>query len=150
MAEEPQKKKRVSEEKITQFIKTLKRSEYSVINQLKKSAQISILSLLLSSLVHSDSLLKILNESYVPERTEMKDLEQIVGQIVGTNTITFNKDELTLEGIGHIKSPHITVECKGMIISWVLIAVDDFLTRPNGMMVRAFDGTRTSTCGEID
>lgn len=33
----------------------------------------------------------------------MKELEQIVGQIVETNTITFNEDELTPEGIGHVE-----------------------------------------------
>lgn len=50
-----------------------------------------------------------------------KDFEHIVGQITGMNTITFNEHELTPEGTGHIKSLHITVECKGMIISLVLI-----------------------------
>lgn len=51
----------------------------------------------------------------------MKDLEYIVGQVTGMNTITINKDELTPEGTGHVKSLHITIECKGMIISRVLI-----------------------------
>lgn len=30
------------------------------------------------------------------------------------------------------------------------IGVDDSLIQPNGMMVLAFDGTKTSTCGELD
>lgn len=47
LAEKPQRKKRVSEDDTTEYIKTLKRSEYSIVKQLKeKSAQISILSLL--------------------------------------------------------------------------------------------------------
>lgn len=83
------------------------------------------------------------------------------------NTISFNEDELTPEGTGHDKSLHIAAECKGMIISGVLIdngsalnvcpmltlsrlGVDDSLIQPNDMMVRAFDGTKTSTYGEID
>lgn len=41
-------------------------------------------------------------------------------QIFGTNTI-FIEDELTPEGTEHFKSLHITVECRGMIISRVLI-----------------------------
>lgn len=114
--------------------------------------------------LHRDALLKILNESHVPEGTATKDLERIVGQITGMNTISFNEDELTPEGTGHVKSLHIAVECKGMIISRVLIdngsalnvcpmltlsrlGVDDSLIRPNGMMVRAFDGTKTSAYG---
>lgn len=63
LAEEPQRKKRVSEE---YFIKMLKRREDLVMEQLKKlPAHISIPSLLLSSEAHRDALLKILNESYI-------------------------------------------------------------------------------------
>lgn len=58
----------------------------------------------------------ILNESYVLEGITKKDLQQIVGQITETNTITFNKDELTPKGTEHIKSLHVAVECRGMII----------------------------------
>lgn len=75
--------------------------------------------------------------------------------------------KLTPEGTGHVKSLHIVVECKGMIISRVLIhngsalnvcpmvtlshiGVDDSLIRPKDMMVRSFDGTKISACGEID
>lgn len=55
-----------------------------MVEQLKKQpAQISILSLLLSSEAHRDALLRILNESHVPEGTATKDLEHIVGQITG-------------------------------------------------------------------
>lgn len=51
----------------------------------------------------------------------MKDLIHIVGQMAGTNTITFNVDELTPESTGLVKALHIAVECLGMIISRVLI-----------------------------
>lgn len=64
------------------FIKTLKRSEYSVVERLKKqSTQISILSLLITSEMHRDALLKILNESHVLEGIATKDLEKIVGKL---------------------------------------------------------------------
>lgn len=53
-----------------------------------------------------DVLLKILNESQVLEGIATKDLQQIVGKIVRTNTITFNKDELAPQGTG-ILSPCI-------------------------------------------
>lgn len=58
----------------------------------------------------------------------MKDLEHIVGQSVGTNIITFNEDELTPGGTSHVKSLYIVVECKGMIISRVLIDKGSALT----------------------
>lgn len=90
-----------------------------------------------------------------------------MSQIVGTNTVTFNEDKLNAEGISNVKSLHIPVECKRMIISRVLIdngfalnvfpvmtlnsiGIDDSFIRPNGMMVQAFDGTKTLAYGEID
>lgn len=62
-----------------------------------------------------------MNESHTPKGTTTKDLEQIVGQIAETNTKTFNKDEVTSEGTGHVKSLHNVVESKFKIISRVLI-----------------------------
>lgn len=67
----------------------------------------------------------------------------------------------------HLKSLHIVVECRGMIISRILIDngsrlnfclamtlriihVEDSIISLSGMMVRAFNGTNTSTCGEVD
>lgn len=88
-------------------------------------------------------------------------------QISRTNRITFKEDELVPERTGHVKSLHIAVEFRRMIISKVLInngaalgdclamtlsrkGFKDSMFRPKGMMVRAFNGTKTSTCGEID
>lgn len=70
---------------------------------------------------HRDALLKILNESPILEGIATKDLKQIMGQIIGTNIITFDEDELTPEGIGHVKSLHIVIDCRGMIIFSVFI-----------------------------
>lgn len=104
--------------------------------------------------------MKILNESHVPNGIATKDLEQILRQQAETNTITLKEDELTLEWTGHVKSLHIAIECKGMIIFKVLIVnlnvcqimilnrigVDDSPIRPNSMMVRAFDGIKIQHC----
>lgn len=139
-----------------------------MVEQLKRlPVQIFTLSLLLSSKAHRNALLKILYESHIPEGIATKDLEHTVGQIIGTNTITFKEDELTLEGRWHIKSLHITVGYRGMIILRVLIdnssalnvcpvmilgriGVEGSMIRLNGMMVRAFDGTKTFACGKAD
>lgn len=51
----------------------------------------------------------------------MQDLEQVVGQVDRTNTITFKEDELTPERMGHVKSLHIADDCNKMIISRALI-----------------------------
>lgn len=74
---------------------------------------------------------------------------------------------MILEGIRHVKTLHITIERRGMLISGVCIDngptlnvchvmtlsridVDDSMIRPKGMMVREFDGTKTFSCREID
>lgn len=57
------RKKKVSYAKAEEFMKMLKRSEYSVVEQLKKApAQIFIWSLLMSSEARRNALLKMLNE----------------------------------------------------------------------------------------
>lgn len=71
--------------------------------------RISILSLLLSSNGHKDALLKTLNESYLRY------------EVIRTNTITFTKDKVAFDGTRYVKSLHIFIECKGMIITQVLI-----------------------------
>lgn len=80
---DPKRKKKVYDVEVEEFVKMLKRSEYSVVEQLKKApAQISILSLLSSSEAHRNALLKVLNESHVPNTTNPQELEQIVGQVL--------------------------------------------------------------------
>lgn len=83
-------------------------------------AQISILSVLLSSEGHRDVLLKILNESHVP-----KVLQQKISRYYGASHLheynNFTVDELTLDGTEHNNSLHVDVGCKGMVIAQVLI-----------------------------
>jgi hypothetical protein len=57
----------VSDEKAAKFFKIIKHSEYSVVDQLKKThAWISLLSLTLSLELYMNALLKVFNETYVP------------------------------------------------------------------------------------
>ncbi|XP_073260719.1 uncharacterized protein [Populus alba] len=59
--------KPVTEEETNEFLKLMKHSEYSIVDQLKKTpAKISIMSLILSSEPHRNALQKVLNEAYVP------------------------------------------------------------------------------------
>jgi hypothetical protein len=60
--------KPVSDEEANEFLKLMKHSEYSVVDQLKKTtARISLLLLVLSSELHRNTLQKVLNEAYVPQ-----------------------------------------------------------------------------------
>jgi hypothetical protein len=59
--------KPVSDEEANEFLKLMRHSEYSVVDQLKKTpTRISLLSLMLSSELHRNALQKVLNEAYVP------------------------------------------------------------------------------------
>ncbi|XP_039056886.1 uncharacterized protein LOC120200003 [Hibiscus syriacus] len=58
----------VTEAQAQEFLKFLKHSEYSVVEQLhKQQARISILDLLMNSEVHRNALLRVLNQTFVPE-----------------------------------------------------------------------------------
>ena len=58
---------RVTIKEAKKFLKTIRKVDYSMIQQLNKLlAQISILALLLSSEVHREAFLKVLKETHVP------------------------------------------------------------------------------------
>ena len=87
--------KRVAEE----FLKKMKLSDYSVVEHLRKTlAQISLLSLLLHSDEHHKAVMKILNETHVPSKVTVSQLEKIDGRIFEVNLITFSDNELPKEG----------------------------------------------------
>lgn len=91
-----------------EFIKAVKRSEYSV--------AVTDFYPVSSTIIRNSRgcSFKSLDESHLAERIARKDLE-----IVCTNTITFTEDELTTKE-NRAWSLHIVVECRGIIISRVL------------------------------
>ncbi|XP_040971380.1 uncharacterized protein [Gossypium hirsutum] len=130
----------VKEEEAREFLKFLKHSEYSVVKQLRKQpARILVLALLLSSEVHREALIKVLNETYVTNNISVNKLDQLVSNVSADNFIYFNDDEIPPSGMGSAKALHITTRCKGYTLPSVLI--DN---------VRAFDGTERNVMGRID
>ncbi|KAK9997934.1 hypothetical protein SO802_017537 [Lithocarpus litseifolius] len=86
---------RVTTEEAEEFLKIIRNSEYSVIQQLNKSqAQISILVLLQSFNVHHKALLKVLKETCVPTGVTESSFEGMVSTVFATNQISFTDDEL--------------------------------------------------------
>lgn len=168
MGEEDAVKAKVSEEDVKEFLKIIKKSEYNVVEQLNKMpAQISILGLLKVSETHRDALLKVLNETHVASSITPESLENLVGQVLATNVITFTDDELPPEGSGHNRALHITVKCKDMIVARVLIdngsalnvcllitteklGIEKAALRPCNTVIKAFDGSKRKVLGEID
>ncbi|XP_012458310.2 uncharacterized protein LOC105779109 [Gossypium raimondii] len=96
--------KPVTENEAREFLKFLKHSEYSVVEQLHKlPARISVLELLLSL------------------ETHLNKLDRLVNNINADNFIFFNDDEIPPGGMGSTKALHITARCKGCILPGVLI-----------------------------
>jgi hypothetical protein len=58
----------MSEEEVIKFLKLMKHSEYSVVDQLKMTPTIiSLMSLILSLKLHRNALQKDLNKAYIPQ-----------------------------------------------------------------------------------
>ncbi|XP_016731353.1 uncharacterized protein [Gossypium hirsutum] len=149
----------VKEEEAKEFLKFLKHSEYSVVEQLcKQPARISVLALLLSSEAHREALMKVLNETYVTHDISVNKLDRLVNNISTDNFIYFNDDEIPPGGRGSTKALHITTRCKGYTLSSVLIdnesalnvlplstlnrlPIDNSHIKTCQNVVRAFDGT---------
>ncbi|XP_052883563.1 uncharacterized protein LOC128292711 [Gossypium arboreum] len=158
----------INEEEAKEFLKFLKHSEYSVVEQLRRQpARISVLALLLSSEVHRNTLMKVLNETYVANDISVNKLGRLVSNISVDNFIFFNDDEIPPGGMGSTKALHITTRCKGHMLPGVLIDnglalnvrplsilnrlhVDNSHMKECQNIVRAFDGTGRRVMGRIE
>ncbi|KAA3483255.1 Gag-pro-like protein [Gossypium australe] len=106
-------KEPVTENEAKEFLKLLKHSEYSVVEQLhKQPTRISVLALLLSLETHRSVLMKLLNETYVADDIFVNKLDRLVNNISVNNFIFFNDDEIPSEGMGSTKALYITTRCK--------------------------------------
>ncbi|XP_052882096.1 uncharacterized protein LOC108475291 [Gossypium arboreum] len=133
----------------------------------KQPARISVLALLLSSEMHREALLKVLNETYVTHDISVNKLDQLINNINADNFIYFNNDEIPPGGIGSTKALHITTRCKGYTLPSVLVdngsalnvlplstlnrlPIDSSHMKTCHNVVRAFDGTERKVIGRID
>ncbi|MFQ6657414.1 hypothetical protein Gotur_027093 [Gossypium turneri] len=158
----------IKEEEAREFLKFLKHSEYSVVEQLhKQPARISVLALLLSSEGHRNALLKVLNETYVADDISVNKLDRLVGNISADNFIFFSDNEIPPGGMRSTRALHITTRCKGYTLPGVLVdngsalnvlplstlnrlSVDSSHMKSCQNVVRAFDGTEKRVMGRID
>ncbi|XP_039057205.1 uncharacterized protein LOC120200408 [Hibiscus syriacus] len=166
--DEPTINEPVTENEAVEFLKFLKHSEYSIVEQLHKlPARISILALLLSSEAHRNALMKVLNQTFVPKDVPVEKIDRLVANIQADNFISFSDDEIPSGMMGNPKALHITIRCKGHVLSRVLIdngsalnvmplvtlkklPVDSTYIRNYQSIVRAFDGTKNEVLGKID
>ncbi|XP_017970441.1 PREDICTED: uncharacterized protein LOC108660692 [Theobroma cacao] len=158
----------VTKKKAVEFFKFIKHSEYNVVEQLNRlPARISLLSLLLSSKPHRNSLMKFLNQAYVDHDISIENLDYIIRNISVGNIISFSDEEIPSGGKGNYRALHITTKCKSCTVVKVLLDNGSFLNvmpmrtlvrlpinmsymRKSQMIVRAFDGTRREVVGDIE
>ncbi|XP_019240025.1 PREDICTED: uncharacterized protein LOC109220021 [Nicotiana attenuata] len=162
------RKKPVSAEEAEEFFRKMKMADYEIIDQLWKSpSQVSLLSLLMNSTEHQKVLIKTLNEAYLPIETTVEQLERMAERFFAVNQISFSKNDLPPEGAAHNKALHLRVKCEGYYVKRVMLdggsgvdicplstlqrmKIGTERIRPNNVCVRAFDGIKRDTIGEID
>ncbi|KAI5436650.1 hypothetical protein KIW84_022964 [Lathyrus oleraceus] len=108
----------------------------------------------------------MLNLAYVPQEISVNQLEGVMANVSTRHGVGFTNLDLPPEGRNHNKALHITMECKGAVLSHVLvdtgsslnvlpkqilkkIDVEGFVLTPSDLIVRAFDGSKRSVCGEV-
>ncbi|XP_058741755.1 uncharacterized protein LOC131614145 [Vicia villosa] len=123
-----------------EFLKIIKKSEYKV---------------------------RLLSTAFVPPEISVNQLEGVVSNINAGNGLGFTDADLPPEGKNHNRALHISVECKGTMLSRVLVDNGSSLNvlpksslmrldysgveiRPSELTVRAFDGSKRSVFGEVD
>ena len=122
---------------------------------------------MLNSEPHIEAMLKVLKQVYVPHNASTDKIDRLVGNIMMDNYISFNDEEIPLNGHGSTKALHITTKVKDCTLLKVLIdngsslnvmplsilmrlLVDRSYMRHTRTVVRAFDGTRREVTGEIE
>ncbi|KAK8999938.1 hypothetical protein V6N11_082076 [Hibiscus sabdariffa] len=143
-------------------------SEFNMVEQLNRlPARISMLSLLLSSELHRNALLKMLNQTFAPKEILVDKVDRLVGNIAMDNFLSFSDEEIPEGGRGSRKSLHIMTRCKGYMLPGVLVdnesalnilplsmlkklPIDSTHMKPYQNTVRAFDGTQREVIGKIE
>ena len=89
----------VTEKEAEEFLKFIKHSEYSIVEQLHKlPAKISLLALMMNSEPHREAVLKVLKQAYVPHNASIEKIDRLVGNVMIDNYISFSDDEIPPDG----------------------------------------------------
>ena len=105
-----------------EFLKFIKHSEYSIVEQLHKlPAKIFLLALMMNSEPHREAVLKVLKQAYVPYNASIEKIDHLVGNLMMDNYISFSDDEIPPNGQGSTKALHITTKRKDCTLPKVLI-----------------------------
>ena len=96
-----------------------------------------MMSLLLCSKAHAQTLLKFLKNARVPQETTADQFENCVASLTADNGLGFSNAYLTPAGRNHNKALHISIECKGTTLVHVLVDIGSSLNvLPKGALDR--------------
>ena len=107
-----------SKQEMEEILKIIKKSDFSVVEQLGKTpSKISMLSLLLCSEAHAKALIT----AHVPQETSADQFTDCVANLTADNGLGFSDTDLTAKGKNHNDALHISVECRGTTLAHVLV-----------------------------
>ncbi|XP_058784970.1 uncharacterized protein LOC131659861 [Vicia villosa] len=151
-----------------EFLALIKKSDYKVVDQLHQTpSRISLLSLLIHSEKHRDTLMKILSAAHVTKDITVNQFDGMVANLTAGACLSFNEHELPSQGKEHNKALHISMQCGKAHMSRVLIDTgsslnvmpkatldkidfEGLIIRPSRLVVKAFDGSQSPVFGEVD
>src|ERR1044072_5250448 len=125
-----------------------------------------MLALLLCSEAHAKALVKFMKNAHITQDTTTNQFEVCIASLAASNGLGFSDVDLTSAGRKHNKALHISVECKSVTLSHVLVDtgsalnillktafdrldVEGLVLRPSDIIVRAFDGSKRTVLGEL-
>ncbi|KAI5425363.1 hypothetical protein KIW84_031241 [Lathyrus oleraceus] len=88
---------------------------------------------------HRNALLKMLNLAYVPQEISVNQLEGVMANVSTRHGVGFTNLDLPPEGRNHNKALHITMECKGAVLSHVLVDTGSSLNVLPKQILRKID-----------
>ncbi|XP_058726052.1 uncharacterized protein LOC131597365 [Vicia villosa] len=162
------KDKETTNKDAEEFLALIKKSDYKVVDQLHQTlSRISLLSLLIHSKKHRDTLMKILSAAHVTKDITVNQFDGMVSNLTAGACLSFSEHELPSQGKEHNKALHISIQCGKSHLSRVLIDTESSLNvmpkatldkidleglviRPSRLVVKAFDGSQSPVFGEVD
>ena len=86
-----------------------------------------MLALLLCSEAHAKALVKFLKTAHVPQETSADQFEDCVASLTADNGLGFSDVDLTPRGRKHNDALHVSIECRGTTLAYVLVDTDSSL-----------------------
>ena len=94
-----QSKRPISEGEAEEFWRRMKLKDYSIVMYLEKTpVKISIWSVLMSSKLHRQALIKALDDTNVPMGTSSDNVTVMINQVIQGHQISYCNNELLLKG----------------------------------------------------